>query len=59
MPKLVKIPEAAKMLAISEKTLWAWVAARRIDVVRIGRSVRIPTKAIEQLIEAGTTPARA
>jgi excisionase family DNA binding protein len=59
MPQLVKVPEAAKLLAISEKTLWAWVAGRRIEVVRIGRAVRIPTKAIEQLIEQGTTPARA
>ena len=58
MPKLVRIPEAAELLSISPKTLWAYVAARKVDTVRIGRSVRIPMRAIEELIEAGTTPAR-
>lgn len=58
MPKLVRVPEAAELLSISPKTLWAYVAARKIDTVRIGRSVRIPTESINRLIEEGTTPAR-
>ena len=31
MPKLVRVPEAAELLSISPKTLWAYVAARKID----------------------------
>jgi excisionase family DNA binding protein len=58
MAKLVRVPEAAELLSISPKTLWAYVAARKIDTVRIGRSVRIPTSAIDRLIDEGTTPAR-
>ncbi len=58
MPKLVRVPEAAELLSISPKTLWAMVGARRVDTVRIGRSVRIPVSAIERLIEQGMTPAR-
>jgi excisionase family DNA binding protein len=58
MAKLVRVPEAAELLSISPKTLWAYVAARKIDTVRIGRSVRIPTSAIDWLIDEGTTPAR-
>ncbi len=59
MQKLVKVPEAAEMLCLSEKKVWHLVASRGIDVVRIGRAVRIPVNAIQQLIEQGTTPARA
>lgn len=57
MTRLLKIPEAASRLNISEKTTWKMVYARRVDVVRIGRSVRIPEEAIERLIDDGTTPA--
>ena len=56
--KLLKVPEAAGILALSEKTLWAWILARSITVVRLGRAVRIPMSEIERLIEEGTTPAR-
>ena len=57
MTRLLKIPEAALRLNISEKTTWKMVYARRVDVVRIGRSVRIPENAIEKLIDDGTIPA--
>jgi hypothetical protein len=33
------------------------VYGRKVDVVRIGRSVRIPQDAIDKLIDDGTTPA--
>lgn len=56
--KLVKVPEAAEMLALSQKTIWQWIGERRIEVVRLGRAVRVPLSEIERLIEAGTTPAR-
>ena len=38
MPKLVRVPEAAELLSISPKTLWAYVAARKMTL----RSLRIP-----------------
>ncbi len=56
--RLVKVPEAAELLALSQKTLWQWVGARRIGVVRLGRAVRIPMSEIDRLVEEGTTPAR-
>ncbi len=58
MAKLLKVPEAAEMLALSQKTVWQWIGERRIGVVRLGRSVRIPVSEIERLLEEGTTPAR-
>jgi excisionase family DNA binding protein len=36
--KLIKVPEVAELLALSEKTVWAWIGARRISVVRPRRS---------------------
>jgi len=55
--KLLKVPEAAEILNMSQKGIWAWIGARRISVVRLGRAVRIPQSEIERLIEEGTTPA--
>lgn len=50
--------EAAEMLSVSEKLIWKKIALRDgLDVVRIGRSVRILKESIDRLIEEGTTPA--
>jgi excisionase family DNA binding protein len=56
--RLLKVPEAAEMLALSQTTVWQWIGDRRIGVVRLGRAVRIPLSEIERLMEEGTTPAR-
>lgn len=56
--KLLKVPEAADILALSPKTVWQWIGERRIGVVRLGRAVRVPLSEIERLMEEGTTPAR-
>jgi excisionase family DNA binding protein len=56
--RLLKVPEAAEILALSQKTLWQWIGARRLGVVRLGRAVRVPLSEIERLIEEGTTPVR-
>jgi excisionase family DNA binding protein len=57
MTKLLKVPEAAEQLNMSQKAIWAMIYRREIDVVRIGRSVRIPLTAIDRLVERGTVPA--
>jgi excisionase family DNA binding protein len=58
MKRLLKVPEAAMRMNISCKTAWKMVYGRKIDVVRIGRSVRIPEESIDKLIDDGTTPAQ-
>ncbi len=50
--------QAAQELNVSAHTIRAWVAQRRIGHVRLGRSIRIPTAAIEQLLEQGSMPAK-
>jgi excisionase family DNA binding protein len=56
--KLLKVPEAAEILALSQKTVWQWIGERRIGVVRLGRAVRVPVSEIERLMQQGATPAR-
>jgi excisionase family DNA binding protein len=55
--KLRTVKEAALDLSVSEHTVRAWVATRKIGSVRLGRSVRIPAAEIERLVERGTVPA--
>jgi excisionase family DNA binding protein len=55
--RLVTVIEAAEMLSISPKTMWAWIYARKVETVHLGRSVRVPASELERLIEEGTIPA--
>ncbi|HKS73834.1 MAG TPA: helix-turn-helix domain-containing protein [Terriglobales bacterium] len=58
MSKLLTIREAAERTNNRESTWRSWVLKRRVLVVKIGRSVRIPETEIERLIKEGTIPAR-
>ncbi len=52
--KLLTLNEAAERLAISLSTMRAWVSQRRIEVVKIGRCVRIREEALEAFIQEST-----
>jgi excisionase family DNA binding protein len=51
------VSEAAKELALSVHTIRAWVAARRIAHIRLGRAIRIPASEIRRVIDENTVPA--
>ena len=55
---LYSIPQAARLLSISTKTLWRLVYARRIETIKIGRRVLIRRAALEALIESNIIPVR-
>jgi excisionase family DNA binding protein len=55
--QLLTLEETAERLAISMPTIRAWVWRRKIEVVRIGRCVRIREKVIRDLITHNTCPA--
>jgi excisionase family DNA binding protein len=57
-PALWTVKQAANQLNVSDRTVWAWVYARKLESVRLGRSVRIPQTTIDKLIQQGTMPAR-
>lgn len=50
---LIRIPEAAKRLSISRTSAYELAAQGRLPgVVRIGKSIRVATKAIDEFIDA-------
>lgn len=48
---LLTAREAAQFLHLSENTIRQWIWQRRLPVVRLGRSIRLKKKDLEQLIE--------
>jgi excisionase family DNA binding protein len=53
----LRVREAAKALNLVEGTIRLWITQRRIGVVRMGRSVRIPAAEIQRLLTEGYVPA--
>ena len=47
------VAEAASLLRVSEKTIRRQIAGGRLPACRVGRSVRLSTKAVEMLIYSG------
>jgi excisionase family DNA binding protein len=50
-PMLLTIGEAAAALCVGRSTLYEMIARRDIEVVHLGRAVRVPAVAVEQLVE--------
>ncbi|MCP3686539.1 MAG: helix-turn-helix domain-containing protein [bacterium] len=48
---LIKPLEAAKMLSIGKTTIYELLSEGTIPSIHIGRSIRIPKKALEEWIE--------
>lgn len=55
---MLTVRQASDRLGLRESTIRAWIAQRRIGVVRLGRAVRIPSDEVERLIAENTIPAR-
>lgn len=50
--RLVSLPEAAAILAVSPKTVRRYIAAGDLDAVRLGRrTIRIKTESLDRLID--------
>ena len=49
-PLLLRIPEASRLLGISRSTMYQLVAKGDVQILRIGRSVRISRQALERLV---------
>ena len=48
---LLRIPEAAQLLAIGRSTVYELIAVGHLETVHIGRSVRITAASIEAFVE--------
>ena len=51
--KLLSVGQVAERLALKPATIRRKILERRIDYIKIGRAVRIPSEAIDQIIEEG------
>ena len=49
-PMLLTVEEAAARLALGRSKTWQLVQQRRLEVVRIGRSTRVPLDALEAYV---------
>lgn len=56
---LLTVKQFAQALGITVACVRRWVLERKIQVVKLGRLVRIPRSEVERLIDEGTVPARA
>lgn len=54
LDRLLTVEEAAERLGTSVRFPRRLIAERRITFVRVGRHVRIPEQAIEEMIASGT-----
>ena len=57
--RLLTCAQAAEAMGLKEATVRVWIARRKLSFVKLGRSVRVPAEAIEEMIVANTVPARA
>jgi excisionase family DNA binding protein len=50
-PLLLTIVQAAAALSVGRSTLYEMIARGELDVVRLGRAVRVPVRAVEELVD--------
>jgi excisionase family DNA binding protein len=55
--RMLTVLEAADRLNVKERYIRYLIAEGRIDIVKIGRLVRIPEQAIDDLVAVGYRPA--
>jgi excisionase family DNA binding protein len=46
-----KVSEVAKIMSVSRLTAYRWIKEGKIKVVRIGKTMRIPRKEIERILQ--------
>jgi hypothetical protein len=50
-PRLVSVPQAAKMLSLGLTSTWSLITAKSLDVVHIGRRTLVVVASIDCFIE--------
>lgn len=49
--RLLTIPETAETLRLSRSTIYQLIRNKHLEIVKIGRSTRIPAKAVDEAVE--------
>lgn len=58
LPHLLRVGSVAAALGLRVPTVYLWISRRKLPVVRLGRSVRVPAEALAALIAENTISAR-
>ena len=53
MRQLLDVTQFAEALGVTPSCIRRWILERRINVVKLGRLVRIPVTEVDRLISAG------
>lgn len=53
---LLTVPQFARQTTTSERSVWRWIAAGHLPVVRLGRAVRIDPDQLDAILAAGGLP---
>ncbi len=53
---LLKVPHVAKMLGVSQVTVWRLIGSGELESIKVGRSRRIDPEAVEAYKKRRTTP---
>jgi excisionase family DNA binding protein len=57
LPKLLTVAEAAERLGVKPSTIRAWILRReKLEIVKLGRCVRITERSVQKLIDDNTIP---
>lgn len=54
-PPLLSVPEFARALHLTDRTIYSWIKAGRIQIVRLARNVRIPAGELAKFQTEGCT----
>ena len=57
IPELLKPRRFGRIFGLTERTIREWIATRKIEVIKVEGSVRIPATEVERLIREGRRPA--
>ena len=50
MPRFVTVSEMAEVMRVSKMTVYRMIHAGNIPAVRVGKSYRVPTQALEKIV---------
>lgn len=52
---LLTVKEVAALLSVPSRTIHRWIVEQRIPAIRIARTFRIPSAALEQILDRAST----
>lgn len=55
---LLRIPDAANRLSLGRSTIYELIRSGSLPVIRVGRAVRIPARALDEWVRDQATPGK-